>query len=370
MKQFKVIFLILSLISIIMFAGCSDDSSTSPEDTNKTPIASFTVSVDSGTVNTKFEFDASASSDEEDEKDSLKVRWDFDGDNNFETGWTRVKKITHKYNEAGIYVATLEVKDREGAVGVDTKTIIVKDIINEMILVTGGSFMMGASDGDQDESPVHEVRVNDFYMSKYEVTNEEYCLFLNEMGNQEEGGASWLNIDEDYCQIKQEDGVFLPKSGKNKYPVTFVTWYGALAYCEWKGGRLPTEAEWEYAARGGNKSEGYLYSGSNNLDEVGWYWTNAGEKANPVGLKKPNELGLYDMSGNAWEWCNDWYEPDYYSSSPSDNPQGPTEGVAHVLRGSSWDYLEFHCRTTYRYSFHPAYGFKDYGFRVVISSKK
>ena len=127
-----------------------------------------------------------------------------------------------------------------------------------------------------------------------------------------------------------------------KLPVEYVSWYDCQEFIKklnaltGQNFRLPTEAEWEYAARGGSKSQGYEYSGSNNLDDVAWYDSNSGDKTHDVATKKPNELGLFDMSGNVLEWCQDWYGRDYYSSSPSSNPTGPASGSYRVQRGGSW----------------------------------
>ncbi len=136
-----------------------------------------------------------------------------------------------------------------------------------------------------------------------------------------------------------------------------------------KNYRLPTDAEWEFAARGGKKSKGYTYAGSNDLDQVGWHNNNAGGQTQACGSKKPNELGLYDMSGNVWEWCSDWYDASYYSNSPSTNPQGPSEGSVHVLRGGSWSYLPDDCRVANRNNFFRTQEYRGGGFRVVLQSK-
>jgi formylglycine-generating enzyme required for sulfatase activity len=235
----------------------------------------------------------------------------------------------------------------------------VEKSIDKMIFVKGGIFKMGGYDRDW-QKPIHEVYVDDFYIGKYEVTYKEYLEFLNSKGVSSNGsynGEIWIVIAHKYCPISYKNDSYY---FKNKYytdyesgsfnfernfyadnencPVAFVTWYGAKAYCEWKGGRLPTEAEWEYAARGGNKSKRYKYSGSNNLNDVAWYYSNSGLKTHEVGTKQPNELGIYDMSGNVGEWCSDWFNYHYYKNSPKNNPQGPSYGkYNHVLRGGASD---------------------------------
>ncbi|MFC2085074.1 SUMF1/EgtB/PvdO family nonheme iron enzyme [Bacteroidota bacterium] len=241
------------------------------------------------------------------------------------------------------------------------------EIPPDMIYVQGGSFQMGDTfgDGDSDERPVHDVTKDDFYISKYEVSNEQYVEFLNSEGNQTEGGVTWLDINDSDCRIEYTGGEYIQKNGYEDHPVVEVTWYGARAYCEWIGGRLPTEAEWEYAARGGIESNGYKYSGSNNIEDVAWYSGNSGGTTNAVGEKYPNELGIKDMSGNVLEWCNDWYDEDYYDISPDNNPQGPGSGTYKVLRGGSWNYFTRDCRVSYRYRYLPGYSDCDSGFRVA-----
>ena len=153
-------------------------------------------------------------------------------------------------------------------------------------------------------------------------------------------------------------------SGCDDCPVEKVSWHDANTYAKKVGKRLPTEAEWEYAARGGNKSKGYKYSGGNDLDAVGWYDNNSGSKTHPVAQKQPNELGLYDMSGNVWEWCADWKGD--YSSSPQNDPQGSNSGKYRVLRGGSWVNGDYRCRVANRFRGSPVSGF-NVGFRLVLS---
>jgi formylglycine-generating enzyme required for sulfatase activity len=213
------------------------------------------------------------------------------------------------------------------------------NVLEGFVFVESGTFQMGSNDGNSDEKPVHSVTVSDFYMGKYEVTFNEYDAFCNATGKD--------NLN-DYGM------------GRGSRPVISVSWFDAVEYCNWRsrkenltscytingnkvtcnfsanGYRLPTEAEWEFAAKGGNQSKGYKYSGSNNVGDVGWYGSNSGSGTHPVGQKQANELGLYDMSGNVWEWCWDWYDSNYYSSSPSTNPKGASSGKYRVLRGGSW----------------------------------
>ena len=223
-----------------------------------------------------------------------------------------------------------------------------KPLIQEgMVLVEGGTFQMGSNDGNSDEKPVHTVTVDSFYIGKYEVTVAQYGQFCGATGRRMTPAPKWgLN---------------------NNGPIVYVSWESATAYCTWAGGRLPTEAEWEYAARGGNKSRGYKYSGSDDLDDVGWYGGNSSYRMHQAGTKQSNELGIYDMSGNAWEWCSDWYDGSYYGNSPSNNPQGPSSGDARILRGG-WDMDVNKCRVTLRNKVESGIG--DWiGFRFVQDIK-
>ena len=237
---------------------------------------------------------------------------------------------------------------------------------HNMVLVRGGMFWMGNKNGQYDEKPVHQVYISSFYIDKYEVTTQEFCQFLNEKGNKIEGGARWVDIDDEDSPVVFEQNRFKPKPGKAKHPMIEITWYAAHAYAKWAGKRLPTEAEWEYAAKGGQHSRGYRYSGSNNPIEVAWFDANANGRTHPVGQLKPNELGIYDMSGNVWEWCSDWYHSDYYGNSVKQNPKGPTEMLDYkLLRGGAWVSVAQQLRTTIRDYAYPYNAYYLNGFRCA-----
>ena len=267
----------------------------------------------------------------------------------------------------------------------------------EMVFVKGGTFQMGSNNGGDDEKPVHTVTVDDFYMGKYEVTNKQFCEFLNEISckksghfkDHEYGKVEYIDMNSEYIQVSYIDGKFIPDRDKINYPVIEVSWYGAHAFAKWADGRLPTEAEWEYAARGGSLSPagggaggGQKYAGSNSIDEVAWYWGNSGDvkltgewslakmlknncRTHPIGQKQPNKLGIYDMSGNVYEWCYDWYDTNYYSVSPQNNPQGPRNSAYRVVRGGCWGSIEDDCRVTVRFRGFPEHPNYIGGFRIV-----
>ena len=240
-----------------------------------------------------------------------------------------------------------------------------------MIAVKGGTFQMG-NNGGSNEKPVHEVYVSDFYIGKYEVTVEEFKEFIDAKGYKTDAEKKgYSNIYDG--KWKKKNGVTWKCDVKGNtrsrseydHPVIHVSWNDADAYCRWKGGRLPTEAEWEYAARGGNKSRGYKYAGSNNVKDVAWYDGNSGSKTHKIGTKQPNELGIYDMSGNVWEWCWDWYDSDYYSRSPKNNPQGASSGKYSVLHGGCWVSNVNYCRVAIRDRFSRDYSSHGSGFRIA-----
>ncbi|MEZ4825767.1 MAG: formylglycine-generating enzyme family protein [Bacteroidia bacterium] len=227
---------------------------------------------------------------------------------------------------------------------------------HEMIFVEGGEFGMGGSDenAQSDEKPVHRVRVSSFYIGKYPVTQ-----------------AMWEAVDKNKpCHF----------TGDN-LPVENVSWYGAQRFIKQlneKTGRrespkysLPTESEWEYAARGGVLSKGYVYAGGNDPEEVAWFAANSDKKPHPVGLKKPNELGLFDMSGNVAEWCEDYFGgAEYYqichNQGVVENPCGPDSDTYHVHRGGAWGSPAKRCRVSNRLLMAPEYRINTVGFRLVL----
>ena len=228
---------------------------------------------------------------------------------------------------------------------------MVKGVEFKMIKVEGGTFSMGAtseqgSHAEDDEKPVHSVTLSDYYIGETEVTQE---LWQAVMGS----NPSWFK-------------------GDNQRPVERVSWNDCQKFIKklnqltGKEFRLPTEAEWEYAARGGKYSKDYVYkySGSKNADEVAWYSYNSRDETHPVKTKKANKLGLYDMSGNVLEWCNDWYG-DYHSNSQT-NPTGPSQGEYRVLRGGSWNYGDRIVRVSNRGSNTPGRSLSHHGLRLAL----
>ena len=221
----------------------------------------------------------------------------------------------------------------------------------EFVFMKGGCFEMGDTfgEGHPDERPVREVCVDDFYLGKYEVTQQQWEIV---MGN-------------DPSRFKG-----------NNHPVEQVNWKDVQQFIsrlnEGSGRkfRLPTEAEWEYAARSGGKKEKYAgTSQEGDLGQYAWYFINSGGQTHPVGEKKPNGLGLFDMSGNVWEWCADWYGDNYYQERPKHNPAGPPNGANKALRGGSWFNDPGNLRSAYRYAFSPEYRTGSIGFRLSLPAR-
>ncbi len=229
-----------------------------------------------------------------------------------------------------------------------TREAILNRLVANMVRVEGGTFTMGAtpeqgSDASFDEKPTHQVTLSTFYIGKYEVTQAEWQAVMGANPSHFKGdnlpveNVSWLDCQEFIRKLNELTG---------------------------KQFRLPTEAEWEYAARGGNKSNRTKYAGGSNIDNVGWYKENSNKTTHPVGRKRANELGLYDMTGNVQEWCQDWYG--YYSSASQTNPQGPATGWHRVLRGGWWGVRARYCRLSCNSANDPDYGSFSGGLRLVL----
>lgn len=265
--------------------------------------------------------------------------------------------------------------------GVDKKDNITTDGIfkgisyDEMVFVKGGTFTMGAteeqgtSDPESNEYPTHQVTLSDFYIGKYEVTQQLWEYVMKYCGTAADGSTMSAYASDVWLGSEPSSSYGVG----DYYPAYYVSWEDIvnifiprLNKITGKTFRLPTEAEWEYAARGGNKSKGYKYSGSNTIGDVAWYYDNSSSMTYPVGTKAPNELGLYDMSGNVREWCSDWYGR--YSSSAQSNPTGPFSGSYCVDRGGSWGSDAQGCRVSFRGKHYPDNRSYNSGFRLVCSS--
>ena len=231
-----------------------------------------------------------------------------------------------------------------------SKVFTVKGVTFKMIKVEAGTFRMGATPEQKDpldrEKPVHSVTLSSYYIGETEVTQALWEAVMGNNPSRFKGSSnpveqvSWNDCQEFISRLNAATGQRF---------------------------RLPTEAEWEYAARGGSKSRGYQYSGGNNLFDVAWYTDNSGSKTHPVKIKQANELGIYDMSGNVWEWCQDWFKGNYYKKSPSTDPTGPDSGSSRVNRGGCWGNFAWYCRVANRGSDAPGNRAYYLGLRLALS---
>ncbi len=227
-----------------------------------------------------------------------------------------------------------------------------------LVVIPAGEFLMGSEGGYPNERPVHAVFVKTFALSQYPVTNAQYEQFVKETGHR----VPYLDDPRVESENWNREQLTHPP-GRGQHPVVLVSWRDAQAYCEWAGGRLPTEAEWEKAARGG--LEGKLYPWGDDIDpSLANYDTRTG--TTPVGSYPANDYGLYDMAGNVWEWVADWYDPKYYQRSPH-HPPGPEQGTVRVLRGGAWLLFPQFCRVAYRFRNSPDFRFNLIGFRLAQS---
>jgi len=265
-----------------------------------------------------------------------------------------------------------------------------------MVYISAGEFLMGSPEGEgyDDEHPRHKIYLDAYYIDKYEVTNEQYAKFLNAYGQDSDDDGNKM-IYENEFGLKMQDGKWQPVSGYEKYPVICVTWYGANQYAKYYGKRLPTEAGWEKATRG-NQEQKYAwgseepdaggsqranYNGCKDYDDYedknGDERKEAAKKdgyeyTSPVGTYEngKGQYGCYDMAGNVWEWCNDWYDSEYYGKSPEKNPRGPDTGQFKVFRGGSWNNPAKEICCTKRGKLEPNRRYRNIGFRCIRIPKK
>jgi len=248
-----------------------------------------------------------------------------------------------------------------------------------MVLIPAGEFVMGTSEEQiekylkehrdwkrewlEPEKPDHKVRLDAFFMDAHLVTNAQYALFLNGCGKVNDEDGNELIYQHDWG-VHKVNGDWKPQKGFEKHPIINVTWYGARQYAQWADKQLPTEAQWEKAARGGKGLEYATQDGTLN-PQLANYSESKIKKTMPVGQYPPNPYGLYDMSGNVWEWCYDWYHEEYYKNSPDKNPTGSSKGEYRISRGGSWSDVALGMRCAYRIETGPWSGLNYVGFRCA-----
>jgi len=233
------------------------------------------------------------------------------------SSWSAGTSASHSWTAAGTYTVKAEARcvTHTTVTSVSSElTVSVIGSLNGMALIPAGDFNMG-SNTYSDEQPIHVVHLDAFYIDMYEVTFAQYDAFCDATGRSKPYDSGW---------------------GRGTRPVVNIDWNDSKAYCTWAGKRLPTEAEWERACRAGTDTVYGFGADAGLLGSYAWYSSNSGDMTHPVGEKLPNAFGLYDMHGNVWEWCADWYDTGYYAVSPPNNPQGPASGTYRVLRGGSW----------------------------------
>jgi formylglycine-generating enzyme required for sulfatase activity len=358
----RILFIGTYLLIIFLY-GCENQKPTSVDD-ELYPLASFTVSPSRGGSSTVFNFDASASFSRS--ETALSFRWDWDGDGTWDTDFSDEKYATHSYESLGYKTVILEVQDEKGISQSTKKEIYITVASKEMILIPAGEFWMGSPEGvgNADEHPQHKVYLDDFYIGKYEVTNEQYAEFLNAIGKNEDSNGNAL-YNKLITAVRLENGIYKANKGWEDRPVVGVSWYGSKAYAEWSGGRLLTEGEWEKSARGNDNRKwpwgdlfgiGYCNSWEGGIHDS----TSAGSYP-----KGASPYGVQDMAGNVFEWINDWYQADYYKISPYKNPKGPDSSGFRIMKSGSWVEFANGVRISFRLGQFPSNTDTDSGFRIA-----
>jgi formylglycine-generating enzyme required for sulfatase activity len=287
----------------------------------------------------------------------------------------KIKQHQKRYEVEPVYLLANTAKNIQLNTEMNTFAIrsrkkLISRAKEKFIPIKGGSFDMGDFTNDMQNIalPLHYVELDDFFMTETTVTNRQFCEFLNRYGNIQDQGVYAINLNSPYCQIVSKRNKYVPKEPYEDFPVIEVSWYGAMRYCKWRNGRLPTEAEWEYAARNGGKK--LIFSTGNRpslkksnflLDKDDDRW----HSLVSVKAYKPNKLGLYQMSGNLLEWCYDYFDPKFYDEDVSKNPSGPKNGSTRVVRGGGWCFPKERMATFYRGSAREISRTNFIGFRVV-----
>jgi len=349
------------MLLIALMAGCGQEQPPTHTGNMLEVSVSFTVSPSSGEPGTVFTVDAS---DSFSRSGTLTFRWDWEDDGVWDTGFSAEAVATHHYNSLGYTTIRLEAK-AESSTRTTTREVHLTVASKEMLLIPAGEFVMGSLDGvgNADEHPQHTVYLDAFLIGKYEVTNQQYVEFLNAIGVNDDGAGHVL-VNTNIAAIKRKNGSYSVARKWGDLPVVGVSWYGAKAYAEWEGGRLPTEAEGEKAARGTDGREwpwGNWEVGRCNSWESGIH-SPAPVGSYPTGA---SPYGVQDLAGNVYEWVTDWHQADYYKMSPLRNPKGPDSGTFRIIRGGSWVEPGDKCRSPARVGQLPDSADSDFGFRIA-----
>ncbi|MEE4312306.1 MAG: SUMF1/EgtB/PvdO family nonheme iron enzyme [candidate division KSB1 bacterium] len=337
------------------------------------PTAIFNVLPDTGMIGEPFHFNAGGSRDNMSGPSDISLRWDWENDGFYDTEWLLNRETTHTYTKEGEVTVKLMIRDGAGWRDSTLQKIYVKT--PPMVYIPAGEFVMGSrpGEGDGDEHPEHTVYLDAFWMDTYEVTNAQFAQFLTD-GNAHRYNAEMQILD-------NGDGSYSPIEGFENHPVVFVSYSDADAYARWLGKSLPTEAQWERSAR---YNDHRIYPWGDLLESnIANYWRSGdpcdmnetgttpvgyydGSNHNGYQTKDGKSFsGIFDLSGNVWEWCLDWYKDNYYGSSPVENPTGPADGLFRVIRGGSWVDEAYYLRAACRSYRLPDASSAHVGFRCV-----
>ncbi|MBN2543945.1 SUMF1/EgtB/PvdO family nonheme iron enzyme [bacterium] len=398
--HYKNIFIIIVLISFSMFlvGSCSDDGNGNGDGDNISPTVEITSPGDGAVVSGEIAINAEAY----DSVGVVEVKFYIDGSehaSDVDSPWTANWDVTALENgsEHSIFCKAYDAASNAGYSDTIQVTVITSVISYDMVTIPAGQFERGDSwgTGDFDETPTATLTIDAFKISKYEITNEQFAQFIDDSGYYKEEywdpeGWNWRDRNNYFAPKWWEEGDYNSGLSYPQYPVVGVSWYEAEAYANWAGGRLPTEAEWEKAARGTACANGcefpwgeefYMSVGGDTVHcnfgdgEYPYYGDIDGfEETCPVGNYPGgvSQYGAYDMAGNVSEWCSDWYSPTYYSLAESNNPQGPETGEERIYRGGSWisdphlhDAITNALRTSKREKRDPTDRKRSIGFRIV-----